>query len=107
MKAGLLALGLLGVVVPACSCGDDDGGGSTPDAAWPDAGFIAGPTDDAGVPAHWLVSCGAEEVADAGPECDAGPEFDAGPAFDAGAPPGFDDPCCDPDGVCPSGLECI
>src|SRR5262245_28763172 len=117
MKTGLLALALLNVVVPACSCGDDDGdGSSTPDAVeFADAGFIPGPTDDAGVPAPWLVSCAAD-LADAGIGNDAGPPADAatGPidagVVDAGAgspPPGFNDPCCDPNGVCPSGLECI
>jgi hypothetical protein len=106
-RAGRLA-GLVAVAAAAIACGDDDGGGGAIDAA---AIVDSGPLPDARQGSNfWLESCGPDPEYDAGPD----PEFDAGvpdagPPADAGLqpPPGYGDPCCDPDGVCPSGLECI
>lgn len=97
------------ILAAAAACGGDDDGGGTPDAR---VVIDSGPLPDARDPgsSFWKLSCGPDPEFDAGPE----PEFDAGipdagPDADAGPqpPPGFDDPCCDPEGVCPSGLECI
>lgn len=92
------------ILAAAAACGGDDDGEGSIDAT---VVIDSGPLPDARDPGSnfWLLSCGADPEADAGPEIDAGPppEIDAGPQ----PPPGFDDPCCDPDGVCPSGLECI
>jgi hypothetical protein len=113
-SAGILSslLATTSILAAATACGGDDDGGSGPsDAA---AIIDSGPLPDARQGSNfWLVSCGADPEYDAGPDTpDAGtPDagVDAGPPADAGLqpPPGFGDPCCDPDGVCPSGLECI
>jgi hypothetical protein len=100
-------------------CGDDDDGASV-DAATPDAvASIDGSTVDGGVNSPFdLLTCNTADAAppadaatDAAPS-DAGtdaapPATDAGPGADAGPPPGIDDPCCNPDGDCDIGLECI
>jgi hypothetical protein len=113
MRAGsLVSLTLTTMTVASAACGGDDDGGAVYDAA---AVIDSAPLPDAREGSNfWLLSCGPDPEFDAGPppEFDAGtPDagIDAGPPADAGLepPPGFGDPCCDPDGVCPSGLECI
>ena len=114
MKAAGFSTNLLAtaaILAAAAACGgDDDGGGGPIDAA---AFIDSGPLPDARSGSNfWLVSCGPEPEYDAGPDsADAGPDAGAPDAGDGDAgpqpPPGFDDPCCNPDGVCPSGLECI
>lgn len=95
------------IAVAACG-GDDDGASGTTDAA---VVIDSGPLPDARDPgsSFYKLSCAADPEYDAGPPADAGPDVDAGPQADAGLtpPPGTGDPCCDPEGVCPSGLECI
>jgi hypothetical protein len=94
----------------AVAGGCDGSSSSSADARLPDAPPID--DTDAGEPIQgstaWeLVSCGLED-ADAGP--DGGPDFDAAPGTpDAGdtPPEGLGDPCCDPEGGCNPGLECI
>lgn len=108
--AGLVAVAAASAAAAACG-GDDDGGGAIDAAEIIDSA----PLPDARQGSNfWLVSCEADPEYDAGPppEFDAGvPDagIDAGPPADAGLepPPGYGDPCCDPAGVCPSGLECI
>jgi len=97
------------LLAAASACGGDDDGSGAIDAA---VIIDSAPLPDARDPgsSFWLLSCGADPEYDAAPgaEIDAGVP-DAGPDSDAGLepPPGYDDPCCDPDGVCNSGLECI
>lgn len=91
-----VAVAALAVTV-AVGCGGDDDGAAA-DAAPPDAmpviEYDAGPPIDD--PTAWeLVSCGVED-ADAGPDADAGT-----------SPAGIGDPCCDPEGGCRPGQECI
>jgi len=96
------------LIAVAAGCGgDDDGSGAIDAAVIIDSGPLPDARDVGS--SFWKLTCGPDPTADAGPDFDAGPTPDAGPPADAGLtpPPGYGDPCCDPDGVCPSGLECI